>query len=97
MSRSNTLRCASGIVLAVSLLFPGLATAQGERSGGWAAARPEWIFSPARLWDIFLDLLAGKPAISSAEGDTGWQSDPNGDEIPAPPSPNTGWQIDPDG
>lgn len=93
MARS-TLRCAAGILLAVTLLIPGMATAWEIPSG-----RPvEPAFSLARLWTALGEALPDgwTAAFAFDEGDNGWQLDPNGKPAPGANDDN-GWQIDPDG
>jgi hypothetical protein len=92
MTRSSTLRCAAGLLLVATLLLPGMAAAREVPSD-----RPaEPVFSLARLWAAFVQSLPDRwtAAIASAEGDNGWQLDPNG--TPRQNGDN-GWQIDPDG
>lgn len=93
MTRS-TLRCAAGILLAATLLLPGMAAAREIPLG-----RPaEPAFSLARLWSALVEALPDgwKPAVASAEGDNGWQIDPDGKPAPGA-NDDTGWQLDPDG
>lgn len=93
MTRS-TLRCAAGILLAVTLLLPGIAAAREIPSGRPAGPA----FSLARLWTTLIEALPDgwKPAVASAEGDNGWQIDPDGKPAPGVNDDN-GWQIDPNG
>ncbi|HWM92259.1 MAG TPA: hypothetical protein VN493_15950 [Thermoanaerobaculia bacterium] len=93
MTRS-TLRCAAGILLAVTFLLPGMAAAR-EIPSGWLA---EPVFSLARLWSALVNALPDgwKPAVASAEGDNGWQLDPDGKPAPGANNDN-GWQLDPNG
>lgn len=93
MTRS-TLSCAAGILLAVTLLLPGMAAAREIPSG-----RPaELVFSLARLWTALVQALpdAWTAAVAFDEGDNGWQLDPNGKPAPGT-NDDTGWQLDPDG
>ena len=93
MARS-TLRCAAGILLALTLLLPGMAAAREIPS-----SRPaEPAFSLARLWTALVQALPdGWTAIvASDEGDNGWQLDPNGTPAPGADDDN-GWQLDPNG
>jgi hypothetical protein len=92
MTRS-TLRCAAGILLAVSFILPGIAIAQEIPAGRWA--EPTFL---ARLWS---DLVQSLPdgwtaAIAFDEGDSGWQIDPDGQPTTGTNDDN-GWQIDPNG
>ena len=93
MTRS-TLRCAAGILFVVTLL-PGMAAAREIPSG-----RPaEPAFSLARLWTALVQALPDgwtATVVASAEGDNGWQLDPNGKPAPGANDDN-GWQLDPDG
>ena len=89
MTRS-TLRCAAGILLAVTLLLPGMAAAR-EISPGRPA---EPVFSRARLWEVFVQSLPER--WTAAVAHNGWQIDPDGTPSPTPSSDN-GWQIDPNG
>lgn len=93
MTRS-TLRCAAGILLAVTLLLPGMAAAREIPAGRLA----EPVFSLARLWSALVQSLPDgwTAAVASAEGDNGWQIHPNGRPAPGADDEN-GWQIDPDG
>jgi hypothetical protein len=93
MTRS-TLRCAAGILLAVTLLLPGMAAAREIPSGRLA----EPVFSLARLWTALVQALPDgwTAAVASAEGDNGWQIDPDGKPAPGANDDN-GWQLDPDG
>ncbi len=93
MTRS-TLRCAAGILLAVTLLLPSMAAAREIPLPGPA----EPVFSLARLWTALVQALPDgwKPAVASAEGDSGWQIDPDGKPAPGA-NDDSGWQIDPDG
>ena len=92
MTRSGTLRYAAGLLLTATLLLPGMVAARDIPSG-----RPaEPVFSVARLWEAFVQLLPDRwtATVASAEGDNGWQLDPNG----APrQNGDNGWQLDPDG
>jgi hypothetical protein len=93
MTRSSTLRCATGLLLAV-ILLPGMAAAREIPSG-----RPaEPALSLAGLWEAFVQSLPDRwtAAVDSATGDNGWQLDPNGSPAPRQNGDN-GWQIDPDG
>jgi hypothetical protein len=75
MTRSSTLRCAAGLFLAATLL-PGMAAARE-----FPSVRPaEPVFSVARLWEAFVQSLPDRwtAAVASAEGDNGWQIDPDG-------------------
>ena len=92
MTRS-TLRCAAGILLAVTLL-PGMAAAREIPAGRLA----EPVFSLSRLWTALVQALPDgwTAAVASAEGDNGWQIDPNGKPAPGANDDN-GWQLDPDG
>jgi hypothetical protein len=92
MTRSSTLRSAAALLLAATFLLPGMAAAREILS-----VRPaEPAFSLARLWEAFVQSLPERwmATVASAEGDNGWQIDPNG----APrQNGDNGWQIDPDG
>ncbi|HEX5718487.1 MAG TPA: hypothetical protein VF179_20155 [Thermoanaerobaculia bacterium] len=74
MTRS-TLRCAAGILLAVTLL-PGMAAAREIPAGRLA----EPVFSLVRLWTALVQSLPDgwTAAIAFGEGDNGWQIDPDG-------------------
>ena len=93
MTRS-TLRCAAGILLAVTLLLPGMAAAREIPADRLA----EPVFSLSRLWTAFVQVLPDgwTAAVAFDEGDTGWQLDPNGKSAPEA-NGDVGWQIDPDG
>lgn len=93
MTRS-TLRCAAGILLAVTLLLPGMAAAREIPAGRLA----EPAFSFAQLWASLVQALPDgwTAAAASAEGDSGWQIDPDGKPAPGANDDN-GWQIDPNG
>ncbi len=75
MTRS-TLRCAVGILLAVTLLLPGMAAAREIPAGRLA----EPGFSLSRLWAALVQSLPDgwTAAVALDEGDNGWQIDPNG-------------------
>jgi hypothetical protein len=93
MTRS-TLRCAAGILLAVTLLLPGMAAAREIPAGRLA----EPAFSLSRLWTALVQSLPGgwTAAVTFDEGDKRWQLDPNGKPAPGA-NDDTGWQLDPDG
>ena len=93
MTRS-TLRCAAGILLAVTLLLPGMAAAREIPADRLA----EPVFSLARLWTALVQSLPDRwtAAVASAEGDSGWQIDPDGKPTPEA-NGDTGWQLDPNG
>lgn len=93
MTRS-TLRCTAGFLLAATLFLPGMAMAREIPSG-----RPaEPVFSLARLWETLVRSLPDgwTASFGSAEGDNGWQIDPDGRSAPGTDDDN-GWQIDPNG
>lgn len=90
----STLRCAAGFLLAATLLLPGMAMARETPSG-----RPaEPVFSLSRLWEALVRSLPDgwTASVASAEGDNGWQLDPNGKPAPGT-NGDSGWQLDPDG
>lgn len=89
MTRS-TLRFAAGILLAVTLLLPGMAAAREISSG----RRAEPAFSLARLWKVFVQSLPD--GWTAAMAQNWWQIDPDGKPASTPSSDN-GWQIDPNG
>ncbi|MEA2561610.1 MAG: hypothetical protein QOH06_3114 [Acidobacteriota bacterium] len=93
MTRS-TLRCAAGILLAVTLLLPGMASAREIPAGRLA----EPVFSLSRLWTALVQALPDgwMAAVAFDQGDNGWQLDPNGKPVPGA-NGDSGWQIDPDG
>jgi len=93
MTRS-TLRCAAGILLAVTLLLPGMAMAREFPAGRLA----ETGFSLSRLWTALVQALPDgwTATVAFAEGDNGWQLDPDGKPAPGANDDN-GWQIDPNG
>jgi hypothetical protein len=93
MTRS-TLRCAAGILLAVTLLLPGMAAAREIPAGRLA----EPVFSLARLWSALVQALPDgwTAVVAFDEGDNGWQLDPDGEPAPGANGDN-GWQLDPDG
>ncbi len=93
MTRS-TLRCAAGILLAATLLLPGMAAAREIPAGRLA----EPVFSLSRLWTALVQALPDgwTAAVAFAEGDNGWQIDPDGKPVPGA-NDDSGWQIDPDG
>lgn len=90
MTRS-TLRCSAALIVAATLLLPGMAVAKEIPSD-----RVEPVFSLSRLWKGFGQSLPDhwKAILDSAEGDNGWQLDPNGSFTQ---NGDNGWQIDPDG
>jgi hypothetical protein len=94
MARSSTLRSAAGILLALTLLLPGIAAAREIPSGQTA----EPVFSLARLWTALVQVFPDgwTASAASAEGDNGWQIDPNGKPAPGA-NDDSGWQLDPDG
>lgn len=94
MARSSTLRGAAGILLAVALLVPGMATAREIPSGRLA----EPAFSLARLWEALIQSLPDRwmATVAFDQGDNGWQINPNGKPAPGANDDN-GWQLDPDG
>ena len=87
----STLRCSAALLLAATLLLPGMAAAWESSSD-----RVEPVFSLARLWKAFVQSLPDRwtATLDSAEGDGRGHLDPNGR-----PTQNgdNGWQIDPDG
>lgn len=89
MTRS-TLRCAAGILLAVTLLLPGMAAAREISSD--RPAQP--VFSLARLWEVVVQALPD--GWTAAFAQNGWQLDPDGKPAPTPTTDN-GWQLDPNG
>ncbi|MFL6294000.1 MAG: hypothetical protein ACJ759_24145 [Thermoanaerobaculia bacterium] len=94
MARS-TLRCAAGIVLAVTLLLPGMAAAREIPSG-----RPaEPVFSLIRLWTALVQSLPidWRPMAAFDQSDTSRLNEPDGDNVPPDPGTDTGWLVDPDG
>jgi len=93
MTRS-TLRSAAGILLAVTLLLPGMAVAREIPSGRPAGPA----FSLAGLWTALVQALPDgwTAAVAFDEGDNGWQIDPDGKPAPGANDDN-GWQIDPNG
>ncbi len=93
MTRS-TLRFAAGILLAVTLLFPGMAAAREIPTGRLA----EPVFSLAGLWTALVQALPDgwRAAVAFDEGDSGWQLDPDGKPAPGTDD-DSGWQLDPDG
>lgn len=94
MARS-TLRCAAGILLAATLLLPGIVAAREIPSG--RPAKPA--FSLSWFWEALLQALPDgwkAAAVAFDEGDNGWQLDPNGKPAPGTNDDN-GWQIDPNG
>ena len=93
MTRS-TLRCAAGILLALTLLLPSVVSAREIPAGRLA----EPVFSLSQLWTALVQALPDRwtAAVAFDEGDNGWPIGPNGQPVPGA-NDDTGWQLDPDG
>ena len=96
MTRSSTLRCAAGVLLAAFLLLPALVAA-GEVPRERVPAEPASFL--AGLWGSLVEFLPDewRPMMAFDKDDNGWLIHPDGDDAPAGPGADTGWLIDPDG
>ena len=99
MTLSSTLRCAAGFLLAAIFLLPAVATAGESPRGRIGAAPAEPASFLAGLWSSLGQLLPGewRPVSVNAQGDNGWQLDPNGINAQPDPGADNGWQLDPNG
>ena len=97
MTRGNSLRWMAGVLLAAILFLPASSAAIPLQVTTTSIEMDPVL---TRIWDFFTRRLPADRTMPNANGDNGWQIDPDGDSVPvkpAGPSADNGWQIDPNG